>query len=89
MEREQEELGSSRSQPSGAPKSAATEAAPSAVFTKTDFVVLKMKADAVAESAHLAYWISGETADYHQGEILREFDELATLVTRFRQSRAA
>jgi hypothetical protein len=84
---QQQEDGSSQSQPCGAPESAATTSEPSAEFSRTDFVLLKMKANNVAEAAHLCYWVDGGT--FHRQDLLGQFAELAEMVARFRQAEAA
>lgn len=85
---EEQELVSSQSQPCGAPESAATEAEPSAVFSDTDLVLIRMKAANVSDAAHLCYW-GATPASYHRADLLKHFDALAELVARFRQSEAA
>lgn len=57
-------------------------------FPDTGYVLIKIHAQAVADAAHLVYWLTHERggADYHRDDLLAEFAKLEARFTELRAS---
>lgn len=58
-------------------------------FPVTNYVLIKIHAQAVADAAHLGYWLhcqASTNATYHRDDLLAEFDKLESQIKELRAS---